>query len=168
MFYGDADGFITYQQDRGKEITALWTDEEIESALLVASEWLDNYYSTLWVGYPTGGFEQVREWPRTDATVDVFPAYTFATDAIPDRVKHATYEAAYRELVSAGSLYKDYTPPKFRNVQVDGAVSVTHNLSVNGAFDVQMEIPAVKALMKPLLDVTSGGNHPFSGRAVRV
>ena len=51
MFYGNADGFLTYLNERGREVSDDWDTGDINAALLVASEWLDNQYETSWIGY---------------------------------------------------------------------------------------------------------------------
>lgn len=169
MFYGSADDFVSYHESRGKTISALWTDDVVDAALLVASEWLDAIYGDQWIGSPTQDiFTQTREWPRQAAATFGFPSYLFADDEIPDRVKHAVYEAAFRELTTAGSLLKDYTPSKYKSVTISGAISVDHNLAISSAFDLQTDMPVIKNLMKPLLDPNRSSGSQFSGKVSRV
>lgn len=151
MFYGSAAEFRTYHASRGRTISEDWSDAAIEAALLVASEWLDNIYGDEFVGWKTDGFDQEREWPRESAATDTYPQKVFTTTEIPDRVEQATYEAAWREMNSTGSLNVDFTPNKYNKAAVDGAVSVEYaqNLTLN---DSQVQIRVVKALIKPLLD----------------
>lgn len=164
MYYGNADGFKTYHEARGKQIAVEWTDEKIESALLVSSEWLDSKYTSLWVGFKTDGYLQEREWPRTNATVIVYPYYTFPINSIPEQIMKATYEAAFRQLTD-NSLQVDFTPNKYSSVRVEGAVSVDYNPAIYSASDAQTEIPVIKALMQDLLCETA--TSPLSGGVLR-
>lgn len=179
--YGDATGFDDYFTARGKDIPGTWTTQDIEAGLLVASEWIDGIYGSSFVGYKTGGFTQEREWPRTNATVVenvklyTFdrssymdgPAYTFGTNEIPDRVKNATYEAAFRHLTTPWSLETDYTPGKYKSVSIDGALSVEYN-QINSYTEVQLQIAAVDRLLWPLLETSiGGGTSGLSGGSFR-
>lgn len=167
-FYGSAVGFITYTKDRGRSISPVWTYSVIEAALLVSSEWLDNRYGEIWVGHPTDGFTQSRKWPRTSAVTNTFPQHTFSNSEIPDVVVNAIYEATYRELVTNGTLEKDYTPNKYTKVSVDGAVSVEYDNSLR-ASDIQIQIPIIESLMQPLLNSSAQGSFSlFSGGLSRV
>lgn len=166
MFYGNAEDFKDYCISRGKEINESWSDSKIESALLVSSEWLDNQYEDIWVGYKID-FKQERSWPRQAAVIQKFPYYVYKTDEIPEQVIRATYEAAFRELTSFGSLQVDYTPNKYKSVSVDGAVSVEY-ASMNYSSDVQKVIPIIQDLMSVLIDDSKNGSMSYiSGRAVR-
>ncbi|MCT7376810.1 DnaT-like ssDNA-binding protein [Chelativorans salis] len=53
-------------------------------------------------GEPTGGIEQDRAWPRTGAADKRGKA--IASNAVPNRVVHASYHATLAELDSPGSL----------------------------------------------------------------
>lgn len=149
--YGSASGFTTYHEDRGRTVPDSWTDAVIEAALLVASEWVDNRYGDLFMGFKTDGFLQEREWPRTSAYTNTEPVYVFSTNEIPDRVVHAAYEAAFREATTQGSLYVDYDPSKYKSVSISGALSVDYNQNLSVS-EVQKQIQIVEQLLKPLFD----------------
>lgn len=167
-FYGSAAGFITYTESRGKEILPAWITEVIEAALLLSSEWLDNRFERIWVGYPTGGFTQTRKWPRSSAATNEYPQYVFANDAIPDNVVSATYEATFRELTETGALQKDFKQTKYSKVSVSGAMSVEYDNSLRSS-DVQLQIPIIEDLMRPLLNESAQGSFSFhSGGLSRV
>lgn len=167
MFYGDATDFKQYLSDRGFEIPETWTDEKINAALLVASEWLDSQYEDIWIGYKNT-FQQERSWPRQQAMVQSYPYYIFKNDEIPTQVIHATYEATKRELLNAGSLQIDYQPTQYSSVSVYNAVTVDYNSSINSAGDVQTQIPVIQNLMSVLIDENKGGSgSSLVGRAVR-
>lgn len=169
MFYGSAEGLKEYLSSRGKKLSDELTDDNINSALLIASEWLDGRFESVWIGYKTDGYKQERSWPRTTAVVQVFPYYVYHTDEIPEQVVKATYEAAYREINSAGCLQTDYTPTPYQSVSVDGAVSVTYNQLVTSAGDAQLQIPVIESLMDTLIDQEKAGSlSSLSGKVVRV
>lgn len=169
MTYGTATAFKTYHQERGNDVPGTWTDETVDAALLVASDWIDGIYGPSFIGYKTDGFLQSREWPRSDAVVTTsIPHYIYDSAVIPDRVKNATYEAAYRHLVTPGSLLVDYTPGKYKSVTIEGALSVDY-IQFNSAADTQIQIRAVDNLLWPLLDASSMGyGSSLSGGVSRV
>lgn len=170
MTYGNAEGFKEYLGSRGKKFNCSWTDDVIDSALLVASEWIDGVYESLFVGYKTGGYNQERSWPRTSATIKTgYSWHTFADNEIPENVVKATYEAALRHLKNENALQSDYTPSKYRSVSVQGAVSVVFDERITGASDVQTEFPIIQTLLNDLID-TEGGKDlsPLSGKVTRV
>lgn len=152
MFYGSVAKFKTYHQERGRTVS--WTDPVIEAALLVASEWLDGAYAQLWVGTPTGGFTQERLWPRTDATTNTVPPYTFTDSEIPVLVENATYEAAFRQATSPGSLLVDFTPSKYKSVRVEGAIQAEY-MNFFQSSEVQTQIAVVQTLMYPLINASA-------------
>lgn len=167
MFYGNVDDFKEHFITRGKDIPQDWTDDMIESALLVSSEWLDGQYESLWIGYKVD-FKQERSWPRQSAQVQTYPYYVYKNDEIPEQVVKAVYEACFRELTKPGSLQVDFTPNKYKSVSVDGAISVEYN-SLSYASDVQTEIPVIEDLMSVLTDSTkSGAFSSVSGKVSRV
>lgn len=170
MVYGNADGFKEYLGARGKKLNCSWTDGLINSALLVASEWLDTIYEDSWIGYKTGGYTQERSWPRTSATVkNAYGWYTFPTNEIPTQVISATYEAAFRHLTDANVLQPDYTPSKYKSVSVHGAVSVVYSDLITSAADIQTQFPVIQGLMDGLIDQEGGkGMSALTGKAVRV
>lgn len=169
MYYGNVDDFKTYCMSRGKSLPETWTDEMIESALLVSSEWLDGEYENIFIGYKANGYKQERSWPREAAVVQSYPYYLFAKDEIPAQIEKATYEAAFRNLTSPGSLQVDFTPNQYSSVRVEGAISVEYNSSLTYASDIQTEIPIIQTLMSDLIDYDKPGSFSrVSGRASRV
>lgn len=166
MFYGNVDDFKEYFTSRGKIFFETWTNEMIESALLVSSEWLDGQYESLWIGYKVD-FKQERSWPRQSAQIQTYPYYVYKNDEIPEQVVKAVYEACFRELTKSGSLQVDFTPNKYKSVSVDGAISVEYN-DILYASESQIQMPVIQTLMSVLIDQSKGGNNPISGKASRV
>lgn len=152
-FYGTAVGFLTYCEDRG--ITSpTGTGGQIEGKLLVASEWIDTVNRTSFPGTKTGGREQEREWPRTDA-YDIH-GYDLPNDEVPREVEYATYEAALIELNEAGALSTDYKPSKYTQATVQGAVSVTY-AKFDSWRDAQVQYAKVIEWLSPILIQTDTG-----------
>lgn len=166
MVYGNAEDFEKYFEARGFEIPMTWDEDKINAALLVASEWLDNQYEEIWIGFKNT-YEQERSWPRQLAVVQSYPYYVYGRDEIPEEVIKATYEAAKRELISQGSLSADYTPTPYTNVSIYNAVTVEY-VTGTSAGDVQIQMPIIQNLMSKLIDSnkSSGGNSLY-GKAVR-
>ena len=151
MFYGSAADFQTYHSARGRTILPTWDDATIEAALLVSSEWVDNNYGEQFSGYKTDGYPQTRQWPRNQAITNTFPQYVFEDTEIPDEMADATYEAAFRELTTPGSLNVDFTPNKYLSASVEDAVEVKYaqNLTLETS---QVQIRVISSILFPLLD----------------
>lgn len=73
------------------------------------STYIDATYGGRFPGTPTGGIDQERAWPRTGASVY---GSTLSSTVIPQRVVDASYEAAYIEMNSPGSLTATFDPAK--------------------------------------------------------
>lgn len=163
-YYGSAEGYRLYEKARGRNVPEALEDADIESALLVASEWLDDLYREEFIGYKKDSKTQVREWPREDAQVCYFPYFAYEDDEIPVEVIDSTYEACRRDLEKPGCLAQDYQPQLYGSVAVEGAVSVTYKNEA-GAEYVQLQIPAVERRIKRVL--TNSGNSIVSGKVCR-
>jgi hypothetical protein len=159
--YGSAVGFITYCSERG--IQTISDETIIEKKLVVASEWIDAVYRTLFPGVKVGGREQVREWPRTGAQ-DRY-GYSIPSDSIPSEVICATYEAALEEIAKSGSLSPNYTPAKYVSAAVSGAVSVTY-ARFNDAQDAQTTFTKVEQWLSGIL--IDGRDSRIVGSVYRV
>ena len=60
-YYGTFAGFGAYHIARGRD--ADFTSDEVNIALLVASEWLDGSFGYRWPGYKVGDrAQQTRDW----------------------------------------------------------------------------------------------------------
>lgn len=144
-FYGTAADYTAYHTARGRDVSAQTTDE-IEVALLVASEWLDGSFT--WPGdkYGLRG-TQVRDWPRSwvfDRNSDPVDYLT-----VPVEVEHATYEVAFRWIADNTVLLADHTPEKYKRVSIEGALSVEYRgLSAQAA---QKQFPVIANILAPLL-----------------
>lgn len=164
MFYGSVALFKTYHQARGRVIPVGWSDVNIESALLVSSEWLDGQYESIWIGYKTNGYTQEQSWPRTNAQVQAYPYYLYSTTTIPDKVVNATYEVAFKYLTDPTVLNKDFVPQKYKSVSVSGAISVEYNSLLMSTSDIQTSFYVVQDMISGLIDNNAAGSYsPISG-----
>lgn len=73
------------------------------------STYIDATYGERFPGEPTGGIDQERAWPRVWGNSLRFGA---SSTVIPQRVKSASYEAAYLEVTAPGSLAVTVDPAK--------------------------------------------------------
>ena len=163
--YGTTAGFKVYHNERGNVATiADLTDTEIDSSILVASEWIDNTYRNLWPGEKLGQRKQIRDWPRSSAfDVNKDP---IDYDTVPIEIERATYEAALKNAVSPGSLSVDFTPSRYQIVSVEDAIFVQYRTFTQAA-DIQTRFTIIDNILSVLL---SGGNSlsPLSGLVKRV
>jgi len=106
--YGTIGDATSYYTARGTQAPWEAADDSVKTAKLqVATDWIDRHYGSKFPGSKVGGRSQVLQWPRVrayDANGELI-----ANDEIPVEVVNATYEAAYRELITPGSLSPDYT-----------------------------------------------------------
>jgi len=163
-YYGTETGFTDYHEARGSKVPKL-NSEEILAGLLVASEWLDNKYRSIYPGNKSGLREQIRDWPRYDA-YDV-NGDLIESGSVPVEIENATYEAALKHLCTPGLLNKDYTPPKYKKVAVSGAVSVEY-ARFNSVRDTQAQFSTVNQIMSNFLDFLTGDISSLSGQATRM
>lgn len=160
--YGSVELADAYHVTRGN---AGWTGTEQAKtqALQRASDWIDTTYRGAFPGYKVGRRDQEREWPRydaVDAAGDAIPV-----DEVPSEVLHATYEAALRELSSAGSLMPDFVPGAAIKREKVGPIE-TEYLGGTSATSVLPVLTIVDRMLAPLL-VRGGGPSVLTMRAVR-
>ena len=159
-FYGTATSYRAYHAARGRDVTAQ-DDDQIEIALLVASEWLDGMFE--WPGYKVGTREtQTRSWPRSHVQdVDGWPVNHLV---VPVEIEQATYEVANRWIAEPTVLTPDYTPEKYKRVSIDGALTVEYR-GLDAA-QVQKQFPILGVILARL---TGGSNaSSLSSSMVRV
>lgn len=158
-FYGTAAGFQTYHTARGRDVSAYATDD-VNVALLVASEWLDGSFGYRWPGYKVGDrAQQTRDWPRS--WVQDREGYPVSADFVPTEIENATYEAALRHLQDETVLQADYTPNRYKRVSIEGSVSAEY-LSLS-AEQVQKQFPIIGQILAPLLEGNGGVSSISSG-----
>lgn len=164
--YGTNDGFRAYHTARGNPVTQFADEAALTAARLVASEWVDGKYRTMFGGWKVGQRAQVREWPRSAASDR--DGYPIPASSVPVEMENATYEAAYKQLTKPGALNKDWTPPKYKRASVDGAVSVEY-VTFNSASDTQTRFAVIDAILQPILTATGASSFAaLSGPSARV
>lgn len=158
-FYGTAAGFDTYHTARGRDVSAHGSDD-VNVALLVASEWLDGAFGYRWPGYKVGDRQkQIRDWPRS--WVQDREGYPVDASTVPTEIENATYEAALRHLQDETVLQSDYTPNRYKRVSIEGSVSAEY-LSLS-AEQVQVQFPVIDQILAPLLEGSGGVSSVSSG-----
>jgi hypothetical protein len=115
------------------------------------SAYIDGTYGLRFSGSPTGGADQERAWPRTGATDRYGNAIGAST--VPNRVIEASYEAAWAEASSPGSLVASGSAAaRVKRERVEGAVEVEYQASSStSAADLTPMLTAVEGLLAPLL-----------------
>lgn len=142
-FYGTVVGGTDYLSERG--IVGMITEPD----LVVASEWLDNKYGSMFSGEKTGLRSQEREQPRTSQYDR--DGNSIGVDEIPIEVIRATYELAYRNNAAPGSLVTDGSmATSIKSATVFGAVAVTY-AGASDIMDMQLVIPIVGMILAPIL-----------------
>ena len=158
--YGSIIGADDYNSARGNDSWALASDEDKESALLRASEYIDGAYRGSFQGYRTDGRDQDREWPRDEAYVfDKWDWVLLDKTVVPKEIEMATYEAAISELARPGFFTPDQTPGKNKkSVTVD---------SISVEYWSGEQYPVVKSLafiLAPLIASDGASRNPLSGK----
>lgn len=111
------------------------------------SAYIDATYGSRFVGTPTDP-SQEREWPRKDATI--FGAAIASTD-VPQRVVQASYQAAWIEASSPGSLSNTYTPGTQKVLTEVKGIKWTIVGKADGSRDMVPVSTAVEGILAPLL-----------------
>lgn len=148
----------TYHSDRGN---ATWTgtDAVKEQAIRRGTAWVSEHFT--WKGTETHGRDQALAWPR--AWVADANGWPIDSDEIPTEVKHATAEAALRELVTPGFFTPDVTlTDRVRREKV-GPIETEYATSAATAGATRPVATLITDLVRGL--IRGGGG--YSGRAVR-
>lgn len=99
--YGDNARAQTYWLAAGYVFPENTPVADITAARQRGSMFVDRY-EFKFPGSRTGGFAQERAWPRTGA--ETYYGEAIPSDAIPVAIENASYEAAFLELTTPGSL----------------------------------------------------------------
>lgn len=156
--YGTDEGFAAWAAAAGHTVPA----GTVAAARQRGSTYIDGAYGPRFAGTPTAGVDQEREWPRTGAT-DRFGT-VLASTFIPQRVVHASYEAALQELREPGSLsVVGSTALRVKRERVDGAVEVEYHAPGSGSLAAEMTpvITTIEGLLAPLLRSSAGEPWPM-------
>ena len=168
--YSNAASARAYYEARGYTTPDNVTDDAaMTAALLVASDYIDGLYASLFPGVKVGFRAQLREWPRTGA-ID-WLGYVIQPTEFPPELLNAVYEAALREITTPGSLTTDVKLNEVvHSVTVEGAVSVDFASSREtfGVDDLQLHIPIIDRIIAPILTGNNANTSGLSGATVRV
>ncbi|RJX83490.1 DnaT-like ssDNA-binding protein [Pseudomonas sp. LS-2] len=158
-FYGTVAAADAYNAARAN---TAWTGDEVakQAALLRASVYIDGRYrkqlpsgvwASLFPGLKTGGRAQAREWPRTGAAD--YEGNVLPDDAVPIEVEYATYEAAWRELSSPGSLSPDFVASQTIKREKVGPLETEYATGTlaDGAASVRPVISIIDEIIAPVL-----------------
>lgn len=142
LAYGTDDGYVEWLTARGYCVPV---DVPAPSVMRMrGSVYVDGTYGGRFVGKPTGGALQDREWPRTG--VPGVPS-----DAVPQRVIEAAYAAAWHESVNPGTLAAVMTPGRrIVRARVEGAVDVSY---ADDGEKIAIIMSIVEGFLAPLLRV---------------
>lgn len=162
--YGTVAGYHTYHTERGT-LNGSHSDAKVLEALLVASEWIDNNYRSMFPGLKVGMREQVREWPRSGA-LDYY-GHAVSSVGTPVEIVNATYEAASIHLAGTVALSVNFTPAKYRSVSVDGAISLEY-ANFSNSQEVQTQFKRIEEILALLITIKGAANSGLSGVGVRV
>jgi hypothetical protein len=151
--YGSNEGFTAYATDAGYVIPDGTTDAQIAAARQRGSLVIDRY-EVKFSGQRTGGFAQDRAWGRAGAR-------TYYGEAIPDglipvTIINASYEAAFLELTTPGSLSPVITGSGVVKREKIGQLEVEYQDAPNGA-----SVADLIALATPVVTVIEGMLWPF-------
>lgn len=118
------------------------------------SDWLDGTYGDRFPGYRTGGYQQERAWPRSNAVLA--SGETVPSDVVPVAIINASFHAAFAEASQPGMLFETQEPGKVLK-KLDKI-----EWEVVGAKDGSTPtfvLPAVEGLLTPFL-VAANGHLP--------
>ncbi|TKT79980.1 DnaT-like ssDNA-binding protein [Aquamicrobium sp. LC103] len=147
--YGTDDGFTDYVTAAGYDMPA----GSIPAARQRGSAYIDGTFGARFIGMPTGGLEQEREWPRIGVP-------EVRDDQIPKRVVNASYEAALIELREPGSLSAVVSGTSLvKREKVEGAVEMEYAVSDRTDLTTAARpvVTVIEGLLAPLLKTPTPG-----------
>lgn len=152
--YGDNAGFTAYAAAAGYVFPDGTTDDQKTAARQRGSLVIDRY-EPRFTGTRTGGFAQERAWPRIGA--ETYYGEAIPSDSVPVAVVNASYEAAFIELTSPGSLSPVVTGNAAVKREKVGPLEVEYatSSSTSQADIVAMSTPVVtviEGLLWPFLE----------------
>lgn len=123
--YGTVEDALEYHLALGNEA---WLDDTKDdaqrlTALIRGARALDGRYGRMFPGEKTGGYTQVRAWPREGA-FDYCAGEELPTSLIPLSIIHASFELALVELAQPGAATPTLSLGRLtKSESVDGAAS---------------------------------------------
>ncbi len=139
--YGTDEGFRAYADANGYDVPS----GNVTAARNRGSIYIDGTYGDRFMGFPTGGLDQERAWPRTSVP-------GIADNVVPHRVINASYEAALIEMREPGGL-SVVTSGSARVIREKvGDLEVQYaNPSGDALADATPVVTVIEGLLAPLL-----------------
>lgn len=114
-----------YHEKRGNFVWSTITENQMEQALRRATDFMRGRYRNRWKGH-VASYTQGQDWPRVGVKLaeahNGLPAYYVPDNVIPDDVKNACAELAFR--ATQGPLVEDETRQPIR--ETVGPITVTY------------------------------------------
>lgn len=163
--YINAAFFISYHTDRGVDVDLFDEDEQINPAIILATDYADSKYAEQYIGSRkiSGAIRQTTQWPR-DAAYDR-DGYD-VSDSIPDVLMQVIAEYAKEAINPDGgvdSLTETFEDSKDRSIKlikekVDVLETITeyHN---NGQASSTKDFPKPDLMIKSLLKFSVSNNQ---------
>lgn len=146
--YGTEAGFETYAEANGWTLPA----GDVAAAMLRGSLFVDRY-EPRFNGRRTAGYTQDRAWPRTGAST--YYGESIPDDAIPQPIIDASYQAAFLELTTPGSLSPVVIGSQSVKREKVGQIEVEYQQSSSAS------VEDLVALSTPVVTVIEGLLWPF-------
>ncbi len=148
--YGTDDGFAAWIDARG--LVPPGGVPGLSPLRQLGSDYVDSTYGSKFGGVPTGGISQERAWPRLGA---YHLGVAVPNDVVPPAIINASYEAAYQEYLSPGSLKAfGSSVSRVKREKVEGAVEVEYQASAGGktlAEDLTPVLTTIEGMLAPYL-----------------
>lgn len=155
--YASGDMADSYFEDRGNAAWTAGSDDDKESALVRATQYLDGRYRGKWKGTKASS-AQALAWPRANATDE--DDLDIASNVIPQVIIRATCEAALREFSEPGSLNPDLERGGYITKEVIGPIETDYS----PAAPVHTAITAIDDQLSGVL-IAGGTSVSFFSRA---
>jgi hypothetical protein len=133
---------------------------DAEVGLRRGTRYLEGRYAGRWPGYKINGRAQALNWPRR--YVRDSHGNAVADDEVPEEIKKALVEAAYREMVEPDSLTPDHVPGQRVISESVGPISVTY--ADDSSAPQRPTVTIIDEILWPLL-LPGGSGFAFLRRA---
>lgn len=145
--YGTDDGLADWLSANGYTLPSGLTPAVLRQR---GSDYIDGLYGPRFGGFPAGGYNQERAWPRSGA---YFARYgtEIPDDEVPRAVIQASYAAAYYEALNPGGLSAAVSAAgAVKRERVEGAVEVEYFQGSGTAIEnATVVLSSVEGLLAP-------------------
>lgn len=154
--YVSVSDFQAYCSKVGHDLTGK-ADAELEQALRRGTRGIDGLYGPRFIGAPVT-VSQALEWPRIGA---VWRGAELPDDEIPQKVKDAACEAAWRELNKPGTLQPDLA----RGGKIKSAGAGPAQVTFADGAPSETTLSAIDGLLSGLVRAKTTSTFGFVARA---